>query len=145
MSQIDVDIVAPFTGTTVTITGDLVTNITNAAVLGTDNTGELTVAYTNYVAKITQLLTGAPTASVFSNTIGAIVWTRVAVGSYEGTLTGAFSGNTHLLFNNPLSTRTVYFYNASDADKIYIDSIDIATGLPADYDSDELYIEVKVY
>jgi len=145
MSQIDVDIVAPFTGTTVTITGDLVTNIPNAAVLGTKNTGELTVAYTNYVAKITQLTTGAPTALELSNTIGNIVWTRVGVGSYEGTLTGAFTGNQILLVNNPLSTRTVYFYNASDPDKIYIDSIDVNTGLPADYDSDELYIEVRVY
>jgi len=101
----------------------------------------------DYVAKITQLTTAAPTSSVYENTLGGnLVWTRVATGSYQGTLAGTFSsGKVHLLCNNPLSTRTVYLYNAGDPNKIYIDSVDIATGLPADYDSDSLDIEIKVY
>ncbi len=47
--------------------------------------------YKEYVAMLTQSGTGAPTAVVLKNTIGNIVWSRSAVGSYTGTLTGAFT------------------------------------------------------
>lgn len=46
--------------------------------------------YKEYVALLTQSGTDAPVATVLSNTIGNIVWTRVNVGSYDGILNGAF-------------------------------------------------------
>jgi hypothetical protein len=45
-----------------------------------------------YRALLTQAGTAAPTAIVLQNTLsGDIVWTRLGVGEYKGTLTGAFT------------------------------------------------------
>lgn len=146
MSQINVDIINPQSGPDVTMTGGVVLNLTNAASLATDGSGKIFSPYKSYVAKITQLTTANPTASVYENTLGGtIVWTRQSVGSYRGTLSSAFSsGKVHLLFNNPLSTNKVYFYNASDPNIVYIDCVDNA-GSPADYNGDSLDIQIKVY
>lgn len=44
-----------------------------------------------YRALLTQTGTDAPVATVLENTLGGtLVWTRVGVGAYRGTLTGAF-------------------------------------------------------
>lgn len=103
------------------------------------------ISYNHYVARFAQTGTASPTVTAYENSIGSIVWTRLAIGSYKGTLNGAFSsGKVHLLFNNPLSTRIVYFYNSADPNAVYIDCND-TTPLPADYGSDELSIEIKVY
>jgi hypothetical protein len=48
------------------------------------------VGYKEYVALLSQSGTSAPTVSVLSNTIGAIVWTRFGMGNYSGTLSSAF-------------------------------------------------------
>jgi hypothetical protein len=45
MSQINVDIVNPQSGSTLTLNGDLITQITNAPILATDNTGEIYSPY----------------------------------------------------------------------------------------------------
>ena len=47
--------------------------------------------YKSYVALLTQVGTNPPTANVLENTLGNIVWTRVGVGTYCGTLTGALT------------------------------------------------------
>lgn len=49
--------------------------------------------YLVYTALLTQSGTDAPVAIVLHNTIGEIVWTRTGVGSYTGTLVGAFPEN----------------------------------------------------
>jgi len=49
--------------------------------------------YTKYIALISQASNNAPTVIELENTIGPIVWTRTAVGTYRGTLTGAFTNN----------------------------------------------------
>lgn len=47
-----------------------------------------------YVALLSQSGTSAPTAEVLENTLGGtVVWSYDGVGSYLGTLTGAFPGN----------------------------------------------------
>jgi hypothetical protein len=47
-----------------------------------------------YEALISQSSTSAPTVTILGeNTIGAIVWTRTATGTYLGTLTNAFTTN----------------------------------------------------
>lgn len=58
---------------------DVVSDVTN-----------ITPSYKIYRALLTQVGTAAPTAVVLENTVGTIVWTRVANGSYRGTLAGAF-------------------------------------------------------
>lgn len=101
--------------------------------------------YNHYVARFEQIGTASPTVTTYENSIGSIVWTRLAIGSYKGTLSSAFSsGKVHLLFNNPLSTKIVYFFNSADPDAVYIDCLDTLL-LPADYGGDELSIEIKVY
>ncbi len=48
-------------------------------------------AYKKYVALLSQSGTSAPTATVFENSLGeTVVWTRDGVGTYTGTLAGAF-------------------------------------------------------
>lgn len=46
--------------------------------------------YLKYVALLSQTGTGAPVATVFENTLGAVAWTRFSSGTYFGTLEGAF-------------------------------------------------------
>ena len=121
----------------------------NGYVLSSDDSGNGTWtasrAYNYYVARFVQTGTASPTVTAYENSIGSIVWTRLATGSYKGTLSGAFSsGKVHLLYNNPLSTRIVYFYNAADPNAVYIDCTN-TTPTPADYGGDELSIEIKVY
>lgn len=54
-------------------------------------TVEQILGYKVYTALITSTGTGDPTVTILGdNTIGTIVWTRVGVGEYEGTLIGAF-------------------------------------------------------
>lgn len=50
--------------------------------------------YKVYSALLTQQGTNAPVATVLENTLGGeVVWSRVSVGSYVATLTGAFIEN----------------------------------------------------
>lgn len=51
---------------------------------------ETTAATGVYTALMYQFSTGDPTAEVLDNSIGSIVWTRIGIGNYRGTLTGAF-------------------------------------------------------
>ena len=56
--------------------------------------------YKSYLVLISQSSTNAPTTTDLENTIGNIVWSRTAAGSYAGTLTGAFpSGKTFVRIN----------------------------------------------
>lgn len=59
--------------------------------------------YDVYVALLTQSGTDDPTAIVLENTIGEIVWTFDANGSYFGTLTGAFTSNKTFFLITPNS------------------------------------------
>lgn len=55
-------------------------------------------AVKEYIAIINQTGTNAPTATVFKNTIGNIIWTRTNAGNYSAELTGAFTpGKTIVL------------------------------------------------
>lgn len=53
----------------------------------------ITPTYKIYRALLTQVGTSDPSIVVLENTIGTIVWTRIANGSYRGTLSGAFLAN----------------------------------------------------
>lgn len=51
------------------------------------------LGYRSYTALLNQSGISDPVATVLDNTLGNIVWTRVGVGRYIGTLTGAFVSN----------------------------------------------------
>jgi hypothetical protein len=85
-------------GQTLSDDGMVVSNLT---VTGTIN-GEVVVNSTKYIATISQAGTAAPTVTVLENSIGDIVWSRTAIGRYQGTLTGAFpdQDKTYLIISN---------------------------------------------
>lgn len=99
-SQLDLkaDIASPaFTGTPTAPTATAGTNTTQVATTAFVQANAR--PYKSYVAKISQTGTGAPVATVLENTIGGtIVWTRVSVGIYQGTLSGAFTNKTVSFF-----------------------------------------------
>jgi hypothetical protein len=51
--------------------------------------------YKVYRALMTQSGTNAPTANVLENTLGNIVWAYNSIGTYTGTLDGAFSASKY--------------------------------------------------
>jgi hypothetical protein len=59
------------------------------------------VGYKEYVALLTQEGTNAPVATVLSNTLGAIVWSYVQIGFYNGTLSNAFTANKSNVMISP--------------------------------------------
>jgi hypothetical protein len=107
--------------------------------------------YKLYVAIISQSGTADPVVNVMFNTIGEIVWSRVAVGIYNGTLLNAFT----------LNKTQVTMPVITDTNKIVIcypnslDSVQIKTYISYPTDilnlSDEIMasagsiIEIKVY
>ena len=76
--------------------GIATTNLTVTSTLNGRAVSDILPTYKKYIALITQTSTSAPTVVEIENTIGPIIWTRTAVGEYEGTLTGAFTNNKTL-------------------------------------------------
>lgn len=103
-----------------------------------------------YKANLTQSGTNAPAATIFENTIGNIVWTRTGIGTYRGTLTGAFSLTrtwceiAESAFNNGVNYGT--YIDVSTVDYVLVQTIDQNTaGAPLD---DQLYntsVLIEVY
>lgn len=98
MSTINVNVVAPESGTDVTVNGNLV-------VTGTNNIRP----YKVYTGLISQTGTNDPTVVIMENTIGNIVWQRIAAGQYTATLTNAFTVDKTYLVAGPFQ----YLYNTS--------------------------------
>ena len=93
------------------------------------------VAYQKYVAILSQTGTDDPVATVLENTIGDIVWTRTGIGSYFGTLNGAFPSNsTFVLGQN--TTSGISFYRDSD------DAVRISAGKEGLFNYS---VEIRVY
>jgi hypothetical protein len=59
---------------------------------------EPTGSFSSYAALLNQSGTDAPVATVISNGLGAVVWTRISPGEYRGTLAGAFPAGKTLVF-----------------------------------------------
>jgi len=57
--------------------------------------------YKVYTALMSQSGTNAPTVNILENTIGNIVWTYSATGSYQGTLVGAFPSGKVFFYMAP--------------------------------------------
>lgn len=107
----------------------------------------LTRPYKVYAAAMLQSGTSAPTATIFQNEIGAIVWTRSDVGKYIGTLSGAFlSAKTFIIApNNCFANQDarVYVVRANDND-VYLQTRD-SSGALTDGLLDNVSIEIRQY
>jgi hypothetical protein len=117
--------------------------VSNLTVTGSIN-GAVVVNSAKYIATISQTGTAAPTVTVLENTIGDIVWTRFAVGSYLGTLTGAFpdQDKTYLIVGK--SNQNFFDLYRANSDELYLLSSD-----PLNVLSDNLLvsttIEIRTY
>ena len=130
-------------GQTLTEDGMVINNLT---VTGTIN-GDVVVAYKKYIATISQTGTADPTVTVLENTIGDIVWTRNAVGVYQGVLSTAFpdQDKTYLMINqNTQSGGQINYINWFDASTIEIATLD-ATFTPDDSLLLNTTIEIRTY
>lgn len=98
---------------------------------------------TRYNAYISQAGTAAPSADVRANSVGSIVWTRIGVGEYRGTLSNAFA-NPILLIN----FRSAGGLRAADFYLIDQDTVAIETYAPVGALSDgvlDAFIEIMDY
>jgi hypothetical protein len=94
--------------------------------------------YKVYTALISQTGTSTPTAIILENTIGTVVWSRIGIGSYLGTLTGAFTASkTYISISNGFFNYLVSSTRNSN------DSIIINAG--NDGEISNASIEIRVY
>jgi hypothetical protein len=103
--------------------------------------------YKKYIALITQTSTNAPTVIELENTIGPIVWTRTAVGEYEGTLTGAFTANkTYVTLSQVYKNSMAVIYRKTD-DIIEIETTNLHSPTAAHHDThlSNNTLEIRVY
>jgi len=107
--------------------------------------GAPVVNYRKYIANISQAGTLDPTVTILENTIGDIVWTRVAAGRYQGTLTGAFpdQDKLYLYLGNSQQNNYVAIFRVS-ANIIEIITYDF-TNTGQDNMLDYNTIEIRVY
>ena len=127
--------------------GELMQNITTGLLytrLGNDildaNGKPLTK---DYRALISQTGTSAPSVIEFENTIGAIVWTRLAVGKYMGTLVGAFTINkVECYCGTPMVTDRVYNFYRKSADAVELYTYE--AGVFTDAIIDNLSIKITI-
>jgi hypothetical protein len=116
---------------------------------GTKNVSPVDVAEMNggasiYRAFLTQSGTSAPIAVVVGpNTIGDIVWTRIGVGGYEGTLLGAFSGHVSVVLGTPINETSSFAINTLSSDFVLVGTY--SGGTLDDDILDGQYIEIRVY
>lgn len=119
---------------------------TNGQVLQTNGSGTLSwFGAKKYVALLSQTGTSAPTATVLDNTLGGtLVWSYDGVGSYIGTLTGAFT-----LDKTSVMISGVYKGSASGLRKtnntVQITTTATSTNTEANALLDSTTIEIKVY
>jgi hypothetical protein len=128
-------------GQTLSDDGMVVSNLT---VTGTIN-GDVVVNSGKYIATISQSGTSDPTVTVLENTIGDIVWTRIAVGRYHGTLSGAFpdQDRLYLYLSNSQQNNYVAIFRVS-ANIIEIITYDF-TNTGQDNMLDYNTIEIRTY
>lgn len=104
-------------------------------------------SYLVYTALLNQYNLNAPVPTVFKNTLGGVVvWTRVSIGTYRGTLANAFTTNKTFIsisvdyFNSNAFT-AIAGYEIAGSNIVYQVS-DINHLLT---DSGNVYIEIRAY
>lgn len=107
-------------------------------------------SYKVYAALLTQTGTSAPIATVLQNTLGGtVVWSRVAVGTYLATLTGAFPmGKVPTTFSILSSTTADDLVLEVKGDSANGNDVRIVTFYTASSSDDILsnhFVEIRVY
>ena len=111
-----------------------------------------------YVAELSNYAAGevAPVATIMKNTIGDIVWTRTGVGSYVGTLAGAFTEGKTFLSGQAIIVSTlgggtgswpnaqVINSNNVDTVSIYNFALNLSSGENL-ADNMRIFLEIRVY
>ena len=127
--------------------GIATTNLTVTHTLNGRAVSDILPTYKKYIALITQSSTSAPTVIELENTIGPIVWTRTAVGEYEGTLTGAFTSNkTYVTLSQVYKNSMAVIYRKTD-DIIEIETTNLHSPTAAHHDThlSKNTLEIRVY
>jgi hypothetical protein len=102
--------------------------------------------YKVYTALMLQSGSGAPTATIFDNTIGAIVWTRVSAGIYMGTLSNAFTSNkTFALCDNKIGINNGTVKIVLNSTSVMLLNTYDNAGTPTDGILTFGFIELRVY
>jgi hypothetical protein len=119
---------------------------TSGQVLQTNGSGTLSwFGAKKYVALLTQTGTSAPTATVLDNTLGGtLVWSYDGVGSYIGTLTGAFTSNKTAVLISGVYKGSVSGLRKTD-NTVQITTTATSTNTEANALLDSTTIEIKVY
>jgi len=99
--------------------------------------------YKVYTALLSQSSTNNPTATIFENTIGNIVWSREASGYYKGTLANSFPSNKTIVFVSAPYSKFAD-WNADDY-SINAISVSVLNKLGAEADGWIMSIEIRVY
>ena len=134
-------------GLTVENNGIATTNLTVTNTINGRAVSEMLPTYTKYVALITQSGTNDPTVIELENSIGPIVWTRTAVGNYEGTLAGAFTLDKTYSTLSQVATNSIALVYAKNVNTIKIDTTNLHSPIAAHHDSHLINntIEIRVY
>jgi hypothetical protein len=123
---------------------------TTGSITFPDNTVQTTAyapKYKVYSALITQSGTASPTAIIFENTIGDIVWSYSSVGNYIATLTGAFPIDQVLLFLNNTRTNCISSLRRSNDNSLELEVVltDSVPFQPSNSLLTKETIEIRVY
>ena len=126
-----------------------------------------TLGYSVYVAELSNFGDGAvaPTATILSNGIGAIIWTRNSLGVYTGTLSSAFttskcwaSTQSQIVSNPAIGANGVngvqdtnewpgqQVVNFTSVDTVVISHFVLAqSGAATKSDNMKIFLEIRVY
>ena len=118
---------------------------TNTTQIATTAFVQATKPYKVYTALLSQTGTNAPVATVLENTLGGtVVWTRTGVGTYIGTLTGAFiSQKTWTMIGGNYTLSTSFLrLNPSSLNAV---SMVTESGGISDNVLEKTSIEIRVY
>ena len=126
--------------------GIATTNMTITQTLNGRAVSDILPTYTKYIALITQSSTSAPTVIELENTIGPIVWTRSAVGTYLGTLAGVFTvGKTYAMISNVEPNGVVRIETALNYIQIITTDLHSPTAALHDNHLKDNTLEIRVY
>ena len=102
--------------------------------------------YKVYTALISQTGTSAPVATVLENTLGGtVVWSRVNIGEYRGTLTGAFTASKTVVLQGGTAA-----FKSTNSFPVTVDYVQVKTFNPSTLTSEDSIlvsysIEIRVY
>jgi hypothetical protein len=126
--------------------GIATSNLTVTQTLNGRAVSDILPTYTKYIALISQTSTSAPTVIELENTIGPIIWTRSAAGTYLGTLAGAFTlDKTYATISNVEPNGVVRIETALNYIQIITTNLHNPTAALHDNHLKKNTLEIRVY